>query len=102
VPVRHELDLGYRIKNQSVEIFEVRPHWQDPSQKMERPVAKATYVKSQKCWKIFWQQSDLKWHGYGPVPKVKAFTEFLNIVARDERACFLASAQQDGSASIWL
>jgi hypothetical protein len=51
--IRNELDLGYRISGQSVEIFEVRPQWDDPSQKMERPVAKATFVKTRNCWKIF-------------------------------------------------
>lgn len=86
--IRNELDLDYRIDGQSVEIFEIRPQWRNPSQKIEIPVAKATFVKSQKCWKIFWQRSDLKWHGYDPTPKVKSFAEFLNIVAKDEHACF--------------
>lgn len=86
--IRDELDLGYRIEGQSVEIFEIRPQWRDPSQKMETAVAKATFVKSQGCWKIFWQRADLKWHGYEPEPKVKSFTDFLSIVAEDKHACF--------------
>lgn len=86
--IRHELDLGYRIEGQSIELFEIRPHWRDPSQKMEASVAKATFVKSRGCWKIFWQRADLKWHGYEPAPNVKSFTDFLNIVAEDKYACF--------------
>ncbi|MEX0962896.1 MAG: DUF3024 domain-containing protein [Pseudohongiellaceae bacterium] len=86
--IRNELDLGYRIKDQSIEIFEIGPNWPDPAQKMETPVAKATFVKTQGCWKIFWQQADLKWHGYEPAPTVKALVEFLNIVAEDKHACF--------------
>lgn len=86
--IRNELDLGYRIEGQSVEIFEVRSQWRDPSQKTETPVAKATFVKAQNCWKIFWQRSDLKWHGYEPAPKAKSLTDFLNIVAEDKYACF--------------
>ncbi len=86
--IRNELDLGYRINGQSVEIYEVRPQWRNPSQKMEIPVAKATYVKTQRCWKIFWQRADLKWHGYEPMPEVKSLTDFLTIVAEDKYACF--------------
>jgi len=43
VHIRDKLDLGYRIENQSVEIFEIRPRWDRPSEKMESPVARATY-----------------------------------------------------------
>lgn len=86
--IRNELDLGYRITDQSVELFEIRPQWRDPSQKIETPVAKATFVKAQGCWKVFWQRADLKWHGYEPAPKVESLTEFLNIVAEDKHACF--------------
>jgi len=60
--IRDQLDLGYRLKGQSVEIFEIRPDWRDHAKKMEEPVAKATYVRSQNVWKIFWQRADLKWH----------------------------------------
>lgn len=86
--IRNELDLGYRINDQSVEIFEVRPQRRDPTLKMETPVAKATFVKTQGCWKIFWQRADLKWHGYEPTPKVKSLAEFLSIVAEDKHGCF--------------
>lgn len=86
--IRNELDLGYRIEGQSVEIFEIRPHWRDPSAKIETPVAKATFVKAEGCWKILWQRADLKWHGYEPMPKVKSLSDFLNIVAEDTHGCF--------------
>lgn len=86
--IRNELDLGYNLSGQSVEIFEIRPQWGNPSQKMENPVAKATFVKTQGCWKIFWQRADLKWHGYEPAPKVKSFADFLDIVAEDKHGCF--------------
>ncbi len=55
---------------------------------MEHPVAKATYVKTQGIWKVYWQRADLKWHGYEPDPEVETLQEFLAIVDRDEYACF--------------
>lgn len=86
--IRNELYLGYRIDGQSVEIFEIRPEWRNPSQKIEIPVAKATFVKTKNTWKIFWQRADLKWHGYQPALLVKSFCDFLNIVNEDKDGCF--------------
>jgi len=86
--IRSQLDIGYRLENQSVQIFELRPQWNDPSQKTETPVAKATYVKTQKIWKIYWHKSDMKWHRYEPNPEVRFFEDFLSIVGEDKHACF--------------
>lgn len=88
IPMRKELDLGFRITGQSVEIFEIRPMWQRPDEKIEEPVAKTTFVKTKKVWKVFWQRADLKWHRYDPNPEVRSLEEFLDIVDRDEFGCF--------------
>ena len=86
--IRHEVDLGFRITGQSVEIFEIRPRWQCPEEKIEEAVAKTTFVKTKKIWKVYWQRADLKWHRYDPNPEVGSLDEFLDIVDRDEYACF--------------
>jgi len=85
--IRPELDLGYRIKGQSIEIFEVRPHWPDKTTKIETPVAKRIFVRTQKRWRIYWMRGDLKWHAYEP-NEARSFAEFLAIVHRDEYCCF--------------
>lgn len=86
--IRPELDIGFRVKEQSVEIFEIRPRWRHPGEKIEAPVAKATYVKSRKVWRVFWQRADLKWHRYDPHPEVPTLQKFLSLVGTDEHACF--------------
>ena len=86
--IRPELDLGFRVSGQSVEIFEIRPRGDPPQDMREIPVAKATYVKSGKAWKIFWKRADLKWHAYQPVPEVATLDGFLTVVAEDRHACF--------------
>lgn len=86
--IREQLDLGFRIKDQSIELFEIRPVWNNPKEKMELPFAKATYVKTQKTWKISWQRQDLKWHSYTPKPHLKTIEEFLDVVDTDSHACF--------------
>ena len=86
--VRSQLDFGYRLENQSVVLFEIRPDWKQPDIKRETPFAKATYIKTEKQWKIYWQRQDLKWHNYKPVPNVQYFEEFLAVVSEDANACF--------------
>ena len=86
--IRPELDLGYRIDGQSLELFEIRPFWADPSRIMEAAVAKATYVKRSGRWKIYWQRADLKWHRYDPDPEVDSIEDVLAIVEADEYGCF--------------
>jgi len=86
--IRPKLDFGYRITGHSIEIFEIRPDWQNPKQKMEHPVAKATFVRTQYLWRVFWMRRDLKWHGYEPNPEVRSLQAFLEVVGRDEYCCF--------------
>jgi hypothetical protein len=86
--IRHEIDLDYKIENQSIIIFEVRPHWHKKDEKIESPIAKTTWVKTQKCWKIFWMRADLKWHSYQPAAVVETIEEFLKVVDKDAHGCF--------------
>jgi spore coat polysaccharide biosynthesis protein SpsF (cytidylyltransferase family) len=86
--LRKQVDLSFRIKGQSVEIFEIRPLWNDPKKQIEEAVAKATYVKSRGIWKIYWQRADLKWHRYDPDPEVKTLEKFIEVLEKDEYACF--------------
>ena len=88
VHIRNELDLGCRLQNQSVEIFEIRPLWRHPGEKVEQPVAKATYVKTDEIWKVYWQRADLKWHRYDPHSTVDSIDEFFAVVEKDEYGCF--------------
>lgn len=88
VHLREKVDLAYRIDGQSVEIFEIRPLFQRPLEKIEEGVAKATYVRKRGIWRVFWRRADLKWHRYDPEPEVRTFEEFIELVERDEWNCF--------------
>lgn len=85
---RSRLDLGFRIENQSVVIFEVTPHFRNPGKMVETPIAKTTYTKAAQIWKVYWQRADLKWHRYEPVPEVATLEEFLAVVDADDYCCF--------------
>lgn len=87
--VRSKVDLEFRITGQSVEIFEIRQAWRGPpGEKHESPVAKATYVRARRIWRVFWQRRDLKWHSYEPKPEVTSVEEFASLVSEDAHACF--------------
>ena len=86
--IRNEVDLSYRIKDQSIEIFEIRPRWNEPDQKIEEMVAKTTYVKKNGLWKVYWQRADMKWHSYEPMPEVSSLEEFLELMAENKHNCF--------------
>jgi len=85
--IRDKLDLGYRIENQSILIFEIRPRWNMPQKKIESPVAKTTYVKNKGHWKAYWMRGNLKWYPYHPAA-FNTLQAFLEEVETDPRHCF--------------
>jgi hypothetical protein len=90
VHVSNELDIAYRMDNQSVELFEIRSALQRPDQIIEPAIAKATYVKRAKEWRLYWMKADLRWHRYEPVPEVSSLDEFLKIIEEDAFDCFFS------------
>lgn len=86
--LRDRVDIAYRVDNQSVELFEIRPAFQRPTQKVEEAIAKATYVKRAMEWRLYWMRADLRWHRYEPVPEVEKLEEFLQVVEEDAYSCF--------------
>lgn len=86
--LRAKVDLAFRITGQSVEIYEIRPHFLDKDRVLKHPIAKATYNKGKKNWKLYWQRADMKWHGYQPHPEAATIEEFLEVVREDTHCCF--------------
>lgn len=86
--LRHQLDLSYKIENQSIIIYEIREAFGKPGEYIESPVAKATYIKTKNNWKVFWMRGNLKWYSYEPRPVVASLSAFVKLVEQDERHCF--------------
>jgi len=86
--IRKKLDISYAIEDQSIIIYEIRPHFQRPGEIIKSGVAKTTFVKAKNQWKVFWQRADLRWHTYEPKPIVKTIKEFTELVDKDEYHCF--------------
>ena len=47
------LDIGYKVENQSVIVFEIRPRPNKSNEKMESLVAKTTFVKAKTIGRSF-------------------------------------------------
>jgi DUF3024 family protein len=87
--MRPDVDLSFRLSGQSVEIFEVREAFGGaPGERVEIPVAKATYVRTVRRWRVFWLRHDMKWHSYQPAPDVATIDEFVTLVSEDRNSCF--------------
>jgi len=87
VAVRDQVDLAYKIQNQSIEIFEIRPEYKGTGI-INIPIAKTTYNRTTNTWKIYWNRADLKWHLYEPKKEVKNVSDFIKIVDEDKHCCF--------------
>lgn len=86
--IRSELDFGFDIFGQSIELVEIRPQWDNKSIIHRRAFAKATFVKTQGVWKVYWLRASGKWQNYEPASTASSVEDFLAIVKADAYGCF--------------
>ena len=86
--IRDQLDIAYRIDNQSIIIYTIRPVFMVPGKKVHTDVAKATWVHTRSVWKIFWKRASGKWFGYESPSTVEKIEDFLKEVDADPHGCF--------------
>ena len=75
-------------KNNVVEIFEIRPKWDDEKVIENFPIARVKYVKSKNIWRIYWRDSNEKWVQYKPSFEVAHFSKAIEVIKKDEHGCF--------------
>jgi len=88
VDIRHKVDLAFRISGQSIELFEIRPHYERRDLIIHSKFAKATFVRTLNVWKVFWMRASGKWNAYPPRSKVKTLQHFFKLVDEDKYHCF--------------
>jgi len=86
--LRDKLDIGFSFQNNILEIFEIRPRWDDHNIKISSSVAKTQFIKSRNIWKIFWMRANGKWELYPPKPEVGNLSDFFKILQKDQHGCF--------------
>ncbi len=88
VEIRNKLDIGYSYKNNTLEIFEIRPRFDNEKIYENIPIAKAKFVKSQNCWKIYWMRASGKWDVYKPISNISSISDVLQEIEDDGYGCF--------------
>lgn len=88
VHMRDELDIGYSFRNNTLELFEIRPRWDKKDEKINSPFAKTKFIKSRGIWQIYWLRANGKWVSYDPNPEVNDIVGFFEIVKEDKHSCF--------------
>lgn len=86
--IHDKLRLDYSIKRHDVEVFEVRPKWDDPSETTHTSVAKMKFVRTANEWRLFWMRRDLRWHSYEPRASSRDLADLVDEVDRDPYGCF--------------
>ncbi|EPP5340454.1 DUF3024 domain-containing protein [Vibrio alginolyticus] len=82
------VSLGYRIHNQSIEIFECHPSESHDVGYFEFMVAKITFVKTKQQWNIYRLTGNLKWVSYKRCPTTSTLNGALMVIERDEDRLF--------------
>jgi hypothetical protein len=86
--IRSQLDFGYAVVGQVVDMFEIRPDWQDATITRHRPFARIRFVRSRKQWRLYWMRQDSKWHAYQPSAQHASLQSALDVIAADAHCCF--------------
>ena len=85
---RDQLYIDFRLEDQVLYLFEVRPKWDDPDIKIEIMVARLRYIKKEAVWELYWQRQNMKWCLYEPNGISSELTSLLMQVADDQYGCF--------------
>lgn len=86
--LREKVRLEFKITNQDVVIFEVRPVWNNPKEFTESLIAKIKFVRKQMRWKLYWMRSNLKWCLYEPMESAKELESMVQEIGKDPHGCF--------------
>jgi len=83
-----QLKTVYLVTNNSVEVYEHRPRWNNPEEWIDEGIAKFLYSRTGKKWKLYWMRKDLKWHLYEPLSESTRIETLVEEVDSDPYGAF--------------
>ena len=86
--IRAQLDFGYSYDGKVVELYEIRPVWNNPEKIQHIKFAKIRFYKSRQEWNLYWMRASGKWELYEPFPKSTHLDNIINIISKDKHGCF--------------
>lgn len=88
IDIRDKLDIGYKYKNNTLEIYEIRPHWKNKEIIRNHSFAKAKFIKSRNTWDIYWMRANGNWIKLKTSSKTNSINHVFEIINTDEQNCF--------------
>jgi hypothetical protein len=85
---RDELRLGFKVRGNSVTLFEERPSFTNPSEWVDIVVAQFRYNLQTKEWTLYCADRNSRWHEYLDSIPSKRFSEILQDVEEDVTGIF--------------
>jgi hypothetical protein len=79
--VRDQIQVSYKIQNDTITIYESRPHWQKPDVWTERTIAQFRYNTKDKLWTLYNSDRNNRWHKHpatGPAATLDPLLEKLD------------------------
>ncbi|UBM61326.1 DUF3024 domain-containing protein [Candidatus Sulfidibacterium hydrothermale] len=86
--IRTQLDFGYSYDGKIVEIYEIRPLWNNPAETQNIPFVKIRFYKSKQLWNLYWMRASGKWELYKPFSKSTCIDKIIGVIREDKHGCF--------------
>ncbi len=86
--VRDKLRIGFRVRGNSIIMFEERPLFSDKSIWTESVVAQFRFNLEDGKWSLYWADRNSRWHIYDDVLPNKNFDVLLGEVDHDPTGIF--------------
>ncbi len=86
--IRKQIDFGYSFDGKVIEIFEIRPQWNDSTIINNFSFTRIRFYKSKNLWNLYWKRASGKWELYEPFPNATHLSSVLDVIDKDSYGCF--------------
>jgi len=88
--VRDKLWVEADVDGHAVTVYECRPAWpeREGAPPMRVPTARLRYVAAHQEWRLYWCDSNDRYHRYDPMPSAKRVTTLLRAIDDDVYCLF--------------
>jgi hypothetical protein len=85
---RDQIRVHYKVRGNSVTLFESRPYWDDPSEWSNLAVAQFRYEPKDNTWTLYCADRNHRWHLYIDAESSRNLDDLLKEVDRDPTGIF--------------
>jgi len=86
--IRDKLTLDYKVKGNTIILFERRPHFIYKNKKIECSIAKIKYLPITREWKLYYMDRNLRWRKYWNYEPKKRISTIIKEIDEDPTCIF--------------